>query len=333
MSPHVDYASRFVKGGSFVLDAPEGIPAVWGDDDQVLWAEGEGLLLVGPPGTGKTTLAGQLVRARLGLADTVLGYTVTPTVGCVLYIAADRPQQARRALRRHFHPEDRHDLDDRLRVWEGPPASDMARDTTILAEMARAAKADTVFIDSLKDVALGLSDDEVGAGLNQAIQRALADGVEVAASHHQRKGQNGSKPKTLEDVYGSTWLAAGAGSVVLLWGSAGDLVVQLSHLKQPASPVGPFDVVHDHDRGISTIERAPVDPLVALRNTPRGLTAAELAQLTADGREPNATDTRRAIRSLDRLVAKGFATREEPHMGGPGGSSPARFHAIEAGSR
>src|SRR4051812_37882823 len=67
---------RLEPGGDFILDAPDTVPALWGTDDDVLWARGEALMLVGGPGVGKTTIAGQLVRGRLGLADDLLGYPV-----------------------------------------------------------------------------------------------------------------------------------------------------------------------------------------------------------------------------------------------------------------
>lgn len=52
-----------VDGATFVLSVPEGVPSVWGQGSSVAWAEGEPLTLCGLPGTGKTTLGGQLVRA------------------------------------------------------------------------------------------------------------------------------------------------------------------------------------------------------------------------------------------------------------------------------
>jgi hypothetical protein len=193
--------------------------------------------------------------------------------------------------------------------------------------MAQDTGADTVIIDSLKDVALGLSDDEIGAGLNSAVQQALVDGVQVAALHHQRKGQAGARPRTLEDVYGSTWLVAGAGSVVLLWGVAGDLLVDLVHLKQPAAEVGPLKVEHDHIAGHSTVHRG-VDVLVMLRNAPQGLTAVDVARAT-HGAEPTDNQTRKARRTLERLHQRGLLHRHEPDLGGAGGSRPARYHAID----
>ncbi len=319
----------FASAGSWVLDRPPGIPAVWGDGDRILWAKGEPLLIVGPPGVGKSSIAQQLVRAMTGLGEAeVLGMPVAPA-SKVLYIAADRPQQIARGFARSVVPSDRQLLDERLAVWQGPPPKDFARNPGILVDMARAAGAEVVVIDSLKDVALGLSDDETGAGLNQCLQRAVAAGIEVVTLHHQRKGQNGTKPKGLEDVFGSTWITAGAGSVVLLWGKAGDLVIRLEHLKQPGAPVGPLDILHDHDAGRSTVERVPVDALVVLVNARTGLTGPDLARLAGEGEEPKKTDIQRARRDLNQLVSKGLARREEPIRGGDGGSSPARYFAVD----
>jgi hypothetical protein len=39
------------------------------------------------------------------------------------------------------------------------------------------------------------------------MQSLVAESIEVAVNHHQRKSQaGGGKPRNLEDVYGSTWL-------------------------------------------------------------------------------------------------------------------------------
>jgi hypothetical protein len=118
------WQDRFARGGSFILDAPKQVPAVWGDGEQVAWSEGEPLLLVGPEGVGKTTLAGQLVMARLGLLTTVLGIPVTPGQGRLLYLACDRPAQVQRSLARLVDEADRELLDERLAFWKGPPPAD-----------------------------------------------------------------------------------------------------------------------------------------------------------------------------------------------------------------
>ncbi len=96
-----------------------------------------------------------------------------------------------------------------------------------------------VYIDALKDVAVKLTDDEVGSRVNAEIQEVIANGIELVADHHQRKASaDNKKPRTLADAYGSVWLTAGCGSVLLLWGEAGDPIVELSHLKQPAGESG-----------------------------------------------------------------------------------------------
>jgi DNA-binding NtrC family response regulator len=63
-------AERLVRtrlGGDFILDEPEIIPAIWGQGERVLWAEGEGIMITGHQGVGKTIVAQQLVLHRIGL--------------------------------------------------------------------------------------------------------------------------------------------------------------------------------------------------------------------------------------------------------------------------
>lgn len=306
----------FIQGGAFMFDIPDGTPAVWGEGRKVLWAEGEALMLVGPTGVGKTTLAGQVVRARLGLGrGEVLGMPVAPTKSRVLYLAMDRPQQIARSLRRHFDRSERDQVDERLVVRQGPPPKDVARNPETLIELALEVGADTVVIDSVKDAAVGLSTDEVGAGYNRARQMLLASGIEVLELHHQKKAHSdGSKPNDLNGVYGSAWITGGAGSVVLLWGEAGDLDLELIHLKQPAEPVGPWNIRNDHIAG-TTVRIEGMDPLALLvQSGPDGLTAGELTELM--GRDQKAErDKQRSRRDLARLVSKGMATSTKEQRG------------------
>jgi hypothetical protein len=117
----------------------------------------------------------------------------------------------------------------------------VAQRTDILRRMCDAAGADTLIVDSIKDAAIGLSGDEVGAGYNRARQAVIAEGVEMLELHHQRKaGSDNAKPNSISDVYGSTWITSGAGSVVLLWGDPGDSVVELSQLKPVAETLAKF---------------------------------------------------------------------------------------------
>lgn len=308
-APAASAASRFIRGGEFVFDVPDTPPSVWGEAEESLWQSGEPFIIAAPPGVGKTTLAGQLVQARIGLGSgRLLGYPVQPAPAKVLYVAADRPNQIARSFRRMLDEETRETVDAKLEFWRGPLPFDIGREPDRLAEFVLDRGASDLFIDSLKDVATDLSKDETGSRVNRAIQSCIAAEIEVCMLHHQRKAGDGNrKPKSLDDLYGSTWIAAGAGSVVLLWGQAGNSVVELSHLKPPAEVVGPFDVLHDFTSGTS-IRCAEKDAFDVLRDLGR---ASVKDVATALFESPDRNEIERSRRQLDKLVTKGFATKQD----------------------
>jgi replicative DNA helicase len=255
----------------------------------------------------------QLLLARVGLKPAeLLGYPVTRAGGLCVYLAMDRPAQAARSLRRMVTEDDAPTLATRCAVWKGPlPVNVLERPTTLADWIAgEFPGASDVFVDSLKDLAPQLSDDETGSKLNMARQELIARGLEVVECHHQRKEQRGQgAPKTLADVYGSRWLTAGAGSVVLLWGDPGDPVVELLHLKQPAQEVGPFRVVHDHGSGRSSVFH-PVD-LEQLAQAYGGVTAKDAAVALYGVAKPSHSQEQKARRRLEALVAKGSVYRDD----------------------
>ena len=247
---------RHALGGDWILDAPDVTEFVWGNGPQILWAKGEALMIVGGIGTGKTTVAEQLILHGIGaLPGPFLGYPVT-LPGVVGYVAADRPSQIRRSFRRMVSEGMRDAVNDRLDVWSGalPFALDKAK-VGELADFVEARGWTSLVIDSLKDLCTGTTDDEAGLRINQQIQECTTRGIEVLVLHHQRKsGEANRRPNKLDDVYGSRWLTAGAGSVLMLWADAGAKSVELSHLKQPVESVGPLRLVHDHPAGRTTVE-------------------------------------------------------------------------------
>lgn len=299
-------SGEYRPGAEFILDTPELPTPIWGADGDVFWAEGESLLISASPGVGKTTLAAGIVRARLGIGTgNVLGLPVAVTNSRVLYLAMDRPQQIRRNLNRLFQPEDREILHDRFRAWEGPPAEDFAKNTNLMLEMAEQAGADTIIVDSLKDAAIGLSEDSVGAGYNRARQKAIAAGIQPLELHHNRKqGSDGSAMDSLDDVYGSRWITAGAGSVIALTGNPGDAVIGLKHLKQPSNDVGPLRLHHNSLTGEMSVYHS-VD-LVAVAQSEGKITAKRAARAIHEKEDVSANEVEKARRKLDALQGKGL---------------------------
>ena len=323
----------FTDGGTFIFDQPDTIPAIWGTGTNVLWAEGESLMIAGPMGLGKTTLGGQLVRARLGLGDGyVLGLPVTDSGGTILYLAMDRPRQIARSLARQFHGDhDRQTAETRLKIWQGPPPSDIAQNPGLLLRLAQQAGADTVILDSVKDAALGLTNDEVGAGYNRARQHLIAAGIELLELHHTvKRGANGGAPTTAADVYGSAWIANGTGSIILLSGDPGDAIVGFKHIRQPADEVGPWQLHHNQTAGHITIS-ASFNILEFVGDCgPHGATALALAE-ALDPEQQWHTDRERnnarakARRQLDRLTADGKLHRVEGSKGGGADRIPTAY--------
>lgn len=303
--------SRFVPGGSFILDRPDTVPAIWGEGDNVLWAEGEALIIAGPAGVGKTTVGQQVLLAAIGVRPHALGLAVRPAKR-VLYLASDRPQQAARSMARMVTDEHRDLLNQHLIFWPGPPPKDFIKDPGVLLRLCKQADADIVCLDSLKDMAGELASEEGGQAINSAIQRTLVEGIEVLALHHHRKqggGKEGGKePASLDELYGSTWITAGAGSVVSLWGAAGDPIVSFKHLKQPAAECGPWRLKHDHPVGVTEVWHE-VDVLDILAHAKGVLTAQQLAcQIySPDKGKPSASEVEKARRRLDQMVEKGLA--------------------------
>ena len=295
---------RALDAADWLHAQPEGIPAVWGSNDAVLWSEGEPLMIYGPDGVGKTSLAQQVVLHLCGVRrEPLCGLPVRQMERPVLYLACDRPRQARRSLYRMV-PKERHDeLRGRLLIWEGPLPFAIHATPRALLDFCQLHDAGVVIVDSLKDVAVELTKPEVALRINQAFQWLNANGVELLLLHHPRKDPAGTpaKPKTLEDVYGDRNFVAGMGSVVLLWGKGGDPIVELQHLKQPAAEYGPAKLLHDHDAGVTVLyEHSTITEILARAGRP--MTVLEVASLYFTSDEPSKNELEKIRRQLRKLI-------------------------------
>jgi hypothetical protein len=304
-----EYRLHFVTGDVFAFDIDPIPRAIWGHGEDVAWPDGEDLLIAAAQGLGKTTIAQQLTLGRIGLPGfgTLFGLPIRPT-NRVLYLAMDRPRQAARSIRRMVTEDQRDYLREHLMVWQGPPPADIAKNPWLLLKLCEEAQADDVILDSSKDAAIGLNEDEIGAAYNRARQILVAEGHQSADLHHIRKQQLGSKKitdLTLDDVYGSTWITAGAGSVILLIGNAGDPIVNLRHLKPPAAEIGPLQILHNDQTGRSEVYHE-ADLVALAKASPKGQITKEIAaRALFDTDKPDKNQKEKAGRRLDALVASG----------------------------
>jgi AAA domain len=317
-----------VDGEAFMTAIDEAT-CVWGRGSQALWVEGEGCLITGPQGVGKSTIAQQIVKGRLGLLlDGLFGYPVAESSGPVLYLAMDRPAQIARSMARMFTTTaERSRARERLIVWGGPLPFDPVADPDAFATWIARTGRDpaTVVVDSYKDLAPDLSDEGTGSRINSIVQRVVGDGRQWLGLHHHRKATGtGRKPNTLDDVYGSGWLTAGLGSVVLLWGQPGARTVELTHLKQPMEPVGPLTVDHSHATG-APVATDPITRAAQILTAAEGswLSEAEIAATVYGGDGIDTADRKRARRLLDRLAKDGVAMKRPGKQGGAGGGGTA----------
>lgn len=314
--------SRWIDGASFILDEPERVPAAWGSPEtgEVLWAPGEPMMIVGPEGVGKGTLLQQLADRRAGIvAGPLLNFAVETGSGPVVYIAGDRPKQIARSWKRMATEGEREARSSRLLIWSGPLPFDLGREPERFVPLLAEWDADTVIIDSLGALVRDLK--EAGQGVAYAMQDAVAAGIEVVAAYHPRKASGegrGKRLRALDDVYGDRWITAACGSVLALNGEPGDSIVEMSHLKQPASEVGPLKLRHDHERGRTAVYE-DVDLVAAAGE--QGITARDAAKLLG-ATEPSQNEIEKARRKLDKLLGGGRLVAAGGERGADGQIAP-----------
>jgi replicative DNA helicase len=311
----LDRLDQLEDGLRFAQVDSDEVPAVWGTGDSVLWARDEPFMIYGPQGVGKTTLAHRLLLGLVGLESYVLGEPVTAEPS-VLYVAADRPRQARRSWRRmiaHLGEEEREMVREMVRFWVGPLSFDIGDKPEELLNFVAPTGCTAVILDSLKDLAMDLVKDETGSRVNRAVQLLCAEGIQVLTLHHPRKAQGAeAQPQRVDEVYGSHWLTAGHGSILSIWGAPGDPIVRMRHLKQPMDEVGPFSIVLDHELGMLEVEEG-VDVLSILaRSGPGGLASADLAKTLFATAAPDRAAVEKARRRLEGLVDRGLAVARRP---------------------
>jgi hypothetical protein len=331
-----------VEGGAmdgleFLTTEREEKPPLWGTTEKPLWESGQGMLVVGPQGVGKSNVAQLLVFARMGIhAADLFDFPVVIDERPVLYLAMDRPRQIYKSMNRMVDLKDedvRAKLKRQLIVWPKQPPFKADLDPERFAQWVAETGRDPglVIADSVKDMLTSIVADEAGLGFNTTVQMILANRTEFLGNHHQRKpGIGNPKPNTLADVYGSNWITAGQGSVILLWGTPGASSVELRHLKLLREPVGPLLVNYDHDSG-SASGGEPARMLInlAYEKAPNGFTLDEAVKRlhgTTRVDDDWKADSQRVSRRCVELVDLGKLGHTKGTRGGAGGGgTPATW--------
>jgi replicative DNA helicase len=301
--------SKIVPAGDWILKAPVEVPAIWGQGQVVLWSKGEPFVVAGPTGIGKGTMLQQVALRRAGLIRTTLfGLPIEVDKGLSVYLALDRPHQIRRSFARMVEEKDLVFLNSKLLVWHGQLPFNLSTHPDKFAAFLTDLGVTTVYIDSLKDAFLKLNSDEGGSAVQYAFSEAISAGIEVAASHHMRKRQgDDSGPRRIDDVYGSQMITAGAGSVVLLWGDPGDLVIEIRHLKQPAEQFLDASVLHDKTAGTLELSNRP-DLHLLVKNV-KTVTAKDVASHLFGKKNPSRNEIEKARYKLEGMVKAGEAKK------------------------
>lgn len=227
---------------------------IWGVPEQggvMAWAENQGVIVAGPPGTGKSTIALQVILRRVGILEgDVLGMPVIPSDDPLVYLALDRADQIRQSIRRMVPPSAAREAVQRLLMIDNlPPTVDLRQVESFIGWL-QGMGAKGVVMDSAKDLGFDLNDSSEGQAFNFLVQATLRAGVQIFVTHHSRKVPRGDrKPLTLNDLHGSQWVAAGAGSVIMLDGEAGPQPKRLVHVKPLTVPMAPLQLSLNTDTG------------------------------------------------------------------------------------
>lgn len=311
-----------ISAGDLVFNIPLEVESIWGKGQESLWARGEPLMIYGPTGIGKTTLAGRLLLSLIGVDPSeLLGYPVEAIAKgkTVLYIAADRPRQAMRSLRRMIPQQAKSILADRLRIEHHRQIWASDADPEMLFRVCQQTNAAVVFLDSSKDVAGGpLKDEGPAKALMDAVQICIANEIDVAMLHHPRKGiqEGGNKRELdLDDVYGSAWLTAGSGSVLLVDGKPGSGTLRFEQLKAPATFVEEMEIAVDYETGQLT-KRTIRDLDVWFKDyglpiTVRMATAYKLA-IPEEDVDTDSAEYKRVKRHIEDLERDDLVTQVDP---------------------
>lgn len=309
-----------IEPGDSVFSLPAD-PVIWGTPQAPVAVEGQGWMICGADGNGKTSDAGQYVKARIGIVSEVWGMPVAPLPEgrTAWYFAMDRPVQAKRAFARGLSPELHRDvLRQRLHWQAGPPRLSLATEQgrAWALEEAERLNAGLVVFDSRKDLGPTENGDHVFE-VAVTVQTLVAAGVDVLILHHPNQARRNGPP-SLEDVKGVRDVFSGLGSVVILDGKPGAELIEVHHVKPVYEPFRPFVLQRDHATGeawpFGFVGEVTDDRAEKARAAFEAFKSKVLGVIEAHGGEADSATVRAAIgggsgnlpRDLEGLISAGL---------------------------
>lgn len=262
--PDQDITTNVYPAGDWALSPQKQDRLLVGNNNQILWAKGETLLVCADSGSGKSTFSQNIVRTSIGLIPDLLGL-FAKQFKATLYIAADRPYQVQESLKRMVDESNRELWNKYMYVKEGY-LDFMVNETPErlypyvreLAEKLDREPFDSVIIDSLKDIVSEYDDNTPGVKINRAFQSLVQNDIQLLVNVHPRKMQDSKgreKDPVLDDVGGNKNVVNGAGSVIYIGAPDNEYQIQeLIHLKSPSEKIRGMKFTHD----ISTGNLSPV---------------------------------------------------------------------------
>jgi len=210
-------------------------------------------MLVGMPGTGKTQMTMQIAM-HMACGKTYLKYELVDPKRAIFFsleMGDSELLSFAEKMAKSFTAEERELIDQNLRIYPiGQPVYMNSKEgQRVIDSQIAEFQPEGVFVDSYSMALMGdLNSDTAVNDMNAWVkQQRMKHKCFFWFIHHMRKSQQGNKkPKHMDDIYGSTFIAAGITNASLLWKSGNSL--EFSSLKnRHDKPEATYRIIRDEN--------------------------------------------------------------------------------------